>query len=222
MGKFIDLTGQKFGCLLVIGRTDDKINNNGKRKIMWHCKCDCGNLSDIASSSLRSGNSMSCGKCKNLYDLSGEYGIGYTSKNQEFYFDLEDYDKIKDYCWYIDKQGYVRNRNGLLMHRMVTNCPDNLIPDHIKGRNSRNDNRKINLRLATRNQNTYNHCLYSNSTSKVSGVTWNKFHQKWLVRIGFNKQRIHIGYFENFNDAVQARINAEKNLYKEWRYKNDT
>ena len=34
----------------------------------------------------------------NTYDLSGEYGIGYTSKGEEFYFDLDDYDKIKDYC----------------------------------------------------------------------------------------------------------------------------
>lgn len=34
--------------------------------------------------------------CKifNKYDLSGEYGIGYTSKGEEFYFDLEDYKKM--------------------------------------------------------------------------------------------------------------------------------
>ena len=44
----------------------------------------------------------------NTYDLTGEYGIGYTSKDEEFYFDLEDYDKIKDYCWRITMQGYVR------------------------------------------------------------------------------------------------------------------
>lgn len=31
----------------------------------------------------------------NTYDLSGEYGIGYTTKGEEFWFDLEDYDKIK-------------------------------------------------------------------------------------------------------------------------------
>ena len=38
----------------------------------------------------------------NKYDLSGEYGIGYDSNGQKFYFDLEDYDKIKNYCWYED------------------------------------------------------------------------------------------------------------------------
>jgi hypothetical protein len=36
----------------------------------------------------------------NQYDLSGSYGIGYCSNtNNPFYFDLEDYDLIKDYCW---------------------------------------------------------------------------------------------------------------------------
>lgn len=222
IGKFIDLTGQRFGKLTVIERTTDYITPKGTHCVMWLYKCDCGNYGKASAGSLRSHNTLSCGKCKNVYDLSGEYGIGYTSKGKRFYFDLEDYDKIKDYCWYIDSDGYVRNRDGILMHRIVTNCPDDLVPDHINGKKSRNDNRKTNLRIATRNQNTYNHDIYSNSTSKVSGVTWNKFHQKWLVRIGYNKQRIHIGYFDDFDKAVEARQIAEEKLYKEWRYKNAT
>lgn len=213
--KKLNLEGQRFGKLTVI----KAVNVNGVRK--WHCHCDCGNECDVITGSLTSGNSTSCGNCKNFYNLSGEYGVGYTSKGEEFYFDLEDYDKIKDYCWYIDKTGYVRNRNGLLLHRIVTNCPNNLVPDHINGKQSRNYNRKANLRLATRNQNTYNHAVYSNSKTQKSGVTWSNFHQKWLVRIGFNKKRVHIGYFDNFEEAIKARDDAEKMLYKEWRYNNE-
>ena len=42
-----------------------------------------------------------CKEIKNKYDLSGEYGIGWTHNTEhEFYFDLEDYDIIKYYCWY--------------------------------------------------------------------------------------------------------------------------
>ena len=61
----------------------------------------------------------------NTYDLSGEYGIGYTSKGEEFYFDLEDYDLIKDYCWRTDRNGYIVsnepniNRSIISMHRLV-------------------------------------------------------------------------------------------------------
>ena len=36
---------------------------------------------------------------ENIYDLSGEFGIGYcTNTGSPFYFDLEDYNKIKNYC----------------------------------------------------------------------------------------------------------------------------
>ena len=38
MGKFIDLTGQKFGRLLVLERAENKYGRTA-----WKCKCDCGN-----------------------------------------------------------------------------------------------------------------------------------------------------------------------------------
>ena len=41
MGKFIDLTGQKFGRLIVIERDN---NTNKKRGTFWICKCDCGTV----------------------------------------------------------------------------------------------------------------------------------------------------------------------------------
>ena len=52
----------------------------------------------------------------NTYDLSGEYGIGYTSKGEEFWFDLNDYNKIKDYCWYYNSNGYLCSQNANCKH----------------------------------------------------------------------------------------------------------
>lgn len=72
-----------------------------------------------------------------MYDLTGEYGIGWTSNtNKEFYFDIEDYDKIKDYCWYENDGGYVvtqRNRKTIRMHRLILNLSpkDDIQVDHI-------------------------------------------------------------------------------------------
>lgn len=50
-----DLTGRRFGRLLVIGRAESAYDT------MWRCKCECGGLKDIASSSLIAGLTRSCG-----------------------------------------------------------------------------------------------------------------------------------------------------------------
>lgn len=115
MGKFIDLTEQRFGRLTVLKEWG--INKWGNYK--WICNCDCGNQIITTSGQLRGGHTKSCGcleqenretvnKKFNTYDLTGEYGIGYTSNtNEPFYFDIEDYNKIKDYCWRENKYGYI-------------------------------------------------------------------------------------------------------------------
>ena len=56
MGKFIDLTGQKFGRLFVVERSGAK---NGH--VAWKCKCDCGRVVVTRSCDLRNGKSTSCG-----------------------------------------------------------------------------------------------------------------------------------------------------------------
>ena len=53
-----DLTGQRFGRLTVIEKTDKRSSG---RNVVWKCRCDCGNECEMASGSLRSGNSKSCG-----------------------------------------------------------------------------------------------------------------------------------------------------------------
>ena len=61
MGKFIDLTGQKFGRLTVIKRAEDKILSNGQKKVMWHCLCSCGNEIDVQAYNLTHEHTKSCG-----------------------------------------------------------------------------------------------------------------------------------------------------------------
>lgn len=55
MGKFIDLTGKKFGRLSVIKRTFNKNNN-----VCWLCLCDCGNYTVVRSCALIQGITKSC------------------------------------------------------------------------------------------------------------------------------------------------------------------
>lgn len=212
----MNLKGKRFGKLYVIKRVEDKIyQNTGKHKSQWLCKCDCGNTKIILGSSLTSGVTISCGcyhkkvssknlnenpiynKKYNRYDLSGEYGIGYTSDGKEFYFDLEDYDKINNICWYINNRGYVIGHNNgkqVKMHQLVFPTKNSNIVDHINTL-SKNDNRKTNLRQATQQENTMNRIRPSNNTSGKKGVSFDKYTGKWVAYISFNHEHIYLGRY---------------------------
>lgn len=64
MTKVNDLTGRRFGRLLVIKRVDDHVTSGGQRKVMYMCVCSCGIEKEIAGCDLRSGRTTSCG-CRN-------------------------------------------------------------------------------------------------------------------------------------------------------------
>lgn len=237
MGKFIDMTGQKFGKLTVICRTEDHVQPNGAKSVMWLCKCDCGNEVVTSGISLRKKLTQSCGcfhkecatnqgrknKKYNTYDLSGEFGIGYTSKGEEFYFDLEDYDKIKDYCWFINDDGYVIGNNNMTrklvrFHRLILPVTEKEQVDHIKHKT--NDNRKSQLRIVTNAQNSMNRVKQPNNTSGVTGVYWDSNKQRWCAEIIINQKKIYLGVYSNFDDAVNARKKAEKKYFGEYSYDN--
>lgn len=55
MAEVIDIRGQKFHRLFVLGRTDSP-NRNSR----WLCKCDCGKIVKVFSQHLRNGHSKSC------------------------------------------------------------------------------------------------------------------------------------------------------------------
>lgn len=224
MGKCLDLVGNKYGKLTVLKRLENDKNNKSR----WLCQCDCGNECISYGSDLKRGHTKSCGCYKpdlkkyNTYDLSGNYGVGYTSKGQEFYFDLEDYNKIKDYCWSINGNGYViycSGGNVVIFHRLVMNCPEDKDVDHIHGSKTNNDNRKSNLRICSHHKNTMNR-KYSANTSGCVGVCFDKRKNKWLARIKVNYKDIYLGYYKDFDEAVKVRKEAEEKYFGEYSYDN--
>lgn len=155
--------------------------------------------------------------------MSGEYGIGYTTKGEEFYFDLEDYEKIKNYCWLINNRGYAsctvrKNKKAkhILMHKIVMDSPSYEDVDHINGIKSRNDNRKNNLRKCTHQLNMCNYSKPKNNTSGVTGVSWDNKHSIWKAYITYQNKRINLGSFTNFDNAVKERLIAEKKYFGEY------
>lgn len=240
LGKLNDLTGQAFGKLTVINRVEDYVSPKGQRKTQWLCECSCDahNRIVVLGNNLIKNNTNSCGclqkerasefnKEYNDYDLSGEYGIGYTFKGEEFYFDLEDYNLIKNHCWHITNRGYVTTRDDnkkgrrISLHRLVMGLTNEKIDvDHIHGKKTRNDNRKENLRLATRSQNNMNSALSKNNTTGVTGVYFDRNAKKWTASIMVNYKTIYLGLFDTFEEAVKTRKKAEEKYFGEYSYDN--
>lgn len=236
MSRCDNLIGQKFGRLTVIERTENYVTPKGTKHSRWLCKCDCGNPNFIivTGTHLKSGHTKSCGCFKidtqfkthkkyNTYDLSGEYGIGYASNtNKPFYFDLEDYDKIKNYSWSISANGYVvayidKDNPMCLLHRLIMQTDKHV--DHIN--HDKLNNCKSNLREVTASQNGMNKELLTRNTSGATGVDWMPSIKKWRARIKVGDKELHLGVFDVFEDAVKVRKEAENKYYGEYVYRGD-
>lgn len=169
---------------------------------------------------LQKERSFKANKKYNKYDLNGEFGIGYCSNTgNKFYFDLEDYDIIKDYCWNetVISTGYhalqARDVNAGKMIRMhyLFGCKG---WDHID-RNPLN-NRRNNLRMATIKENSINKKRYKNNTSGIIGISWESDRSKWKAFIKIDGKESRLGNFLNKEDAIKARLEAEAKYYGEF------
>lgn len=130
--------------------------------------------------------------------------------------DTEDYDKVKQYKWYLS-HGYCKTKgitpnNGIPIHNVILN-PDNPATltrcDHIN--HDTLNNRKINLRLVTNQENSMNMGMKCTNRSGVTGVHLyrNDSVPKWDATITYKYKPIYLGRFLNFDDAVRERIKGE-------------
>lgn len=231
MGKFVDLTGQKFGRLTVIERAEDYISPKGQHKIRWLCECSCDSHNRIITEAqnLQKGLTQSCGclfkekqyeshKKYNRYEfINDNICIIYASNtNNPYYFDKEDYELVKDDCWTEDKDKYLftlRNGERITFHRFINKTPNGLVTDHIDG--NRYNNCKNNLRSCTNQQNIWNR-KKAQGTSGVLGVSFIKNANKWKASIEYNTLKYNLGYYETKDEAIIARLKAEKELFGEF------
>ena len=237
MGKRVEVkTGDKYGRLTVIEEVEPHITSGGNKIRRVKCKCDCCNEVEVVTTlnSLRTGRTLSCGclqkeriseinsktKAKtNEYDLSGDIGIGHTSSGDVFYFDKEDFELIKNYCWCINDYGYVVTidritRKTVQFHRLVMHPGKEDVVDHIN--HDKLNNCKSNLRVCSHVDNMKNRSIKKYSVSGFTGVTWHKKSSKWQAQIKVNGRNIHLGFFTDINEAVKARIMAELEIFGEF------
>ena len=208
MPKILNLAGNRYGQLTALKRV-----KGDSRYATWECRCDCGNLIYVESRRLQSGKILSCGCVKKenekkrvgrrAEDLSGRrygklvalYPLGKTEKSgsilwrcrcdcgNEVDVSVSSLNNGNNKSCGCLKKEYQRLVHDRL-HRIDGTCIE-----WLDGRKSRSDN-----------------------TSGFRGV-FRKKNGKYSVSIGFKKKIYNIGTFEEYSDAVEARLRAEKMIH---------
>ena len=107
-----------------------------------------------------------------------------------------------------------------MIHKLIANVflenpEDKRCLDHID--RDKLNNHISNLRYATASENNQNKSMQSNNTSGVIGISFYKKTNKWKARIQINGVEKHLGFFNNKDDAITARTNAEIQYFGEFR-----
>jgi hypothetical protein len=135
---------------------------------------------------------------------------------------LNKVEKAKDYNWRLQNSNkpndsYVtakEHKETILLHRCLLDAQDNEEVDHID--RVKLNNLDENLRLVCTSENQVNKGMLSNNTSGVTGVTWDKSRDKWKVQLNIYKECYNLGRFDDFDDAVQVRLQAERKYHREF------
>lgn len=144
---------------------------------------------------------------KNNIILKDDYAIIEINNNIygkcECLIDLEDVEKVKDHFWNIRKdkrhlkctpyvESFSKNDGRIHLHRLIMNCSNELVIDHINGNNL--DNRKQNLKICTQQKNTLNNHFAKN----ISYINRDK---KYVVYFQINGKQKKICYTRDYKEA---------------------
>jgi hypothetical protein len=139
---------------------------------------------------------------------------GYTAL-----IDAADRDLIEPFNWTarVGPKGRVYvfrkdHRKTIYLHRVVMGLKkgDKREVDHVNS--DPLDNRRANLRIATRRQNAHHTRAHSDGSSRFVGVSWHRQTSKWRVCVG----RTHVGLFSDEVEAAKARDALAREMYGEW------
>jgi len=153
--------------------------------------------------------------------IEGNIAYVTLTKGNEAIIDAESAALVCMHNWYSkpDKHTSYAIRNEtfgdrqikIAMHRLIMQAKDGIFVDHINGNGV--DNRKENLRLATRGENARNQRISVANTSGFKGVSWDKKTDTWQAAIMVNSKTVFLGRFPVLQDACSAYRLASADLH---------
>lgn len=144
------------------------------------------------------------------------------SQNKYALVDDGDYDYLNEWKWSFSDMAYggkayrKEGTKGIYMHRQIMEAPTTLEVDHIN--HNTLDNRRANLRLATRSQNAANRRVQINNVTGVKGVYYDKRRDHWIAYAKKDGKRYYAGSFSTILDAARAYNKLAFELHGEYGY----
>jgi len=156
------------------------------------------------------------------------------SQNKFAIVDADDYERLSKYKWCVSKTPHTNyamrrtkgkringkrvKRKTIMMHRFIMNAPRGLVVDHINHNGL--DNRKQNLRLCTRAENSRNRRPFNIKGSRYKGFSWDKERKVFIACIYCNGKNYYLGRFKSEIAAAKAYDKKAKQLFGEFAYLN--
>lgn len=216
MAKFIDLTGKRFGRLLIINRADD--TNSGL--VQWLCSCDCGVKATVRGGDLRSGDSKSCGCLKRELLFIRSFKHGHNTKKHETTSTYITWQMMLSRCHSESSTCFYKyGAKGISVCDRWRGSFESFLADMgarpqgktIDRINSNGNYEPGNCRWANANQQAANKGKSVRNTSGVKNIRFEK--NKWRVRIGFGNKLKHIGMFDSLDLAKLAAAEAREKYH---------
>lgn len=136
--------------------------------------------------------------------------------------DDSDFESLSRHKWCADHKGYAIRRKGsaqVYMHKEILSAPESFQVDHIN--QDKRDNRRSNLRIASKAENNRNRPIQANNKSGFKGVGLSR-RGKWEAHIKVSGKQIHLGTFNTPRQAADAYNRAALENYGEFSRLNDT
>jgi HNH endonuclease/AP2 domain len=149
-----------------------------------------------------------------------------TPADHLFLIDAEDWPRISGFKWSVSSDGGTRmyvstyaDKKKTYLHRMILEAPNGQSVDHRNG--DPLDNRKVNLRLATHQENMFNRCKAQTYGSKPTasyykGVTWDRSRGRYKAQIVKNGVNHYLGHFLDERSAAVAYDQAATEMFGEF------